>query len=171
LLQPAAAANAIAASGSQAAARFAPFEYFIGCPTDRRFKTIAFKVGSSGGFLYFAGTDARRANADLFPHARHNRAQALQVRIPPAPPRIVRVADHVSIVRRFAAEFTLQCHVLPASVFIWAWISCSKYRQTKLLILADPLPLAKRAFASRVNLRVTAFCVTNDFRGRRVTGG
>src|SRR5260370_2806408 len=71
---------------------------------------------SSGGFLYFAGADARRANADLLPHARHHRAQALQVRIPPAPPRVIRVADHISIMRRFAAEFTLQCHILPASV-------------------------------------------------------
>src|SRR5260370_38312259 len=35
---------------------------------------------------------------------------------------------------------------LPASVFIWAWIYCSKCRQTKLLILADPLPPAKCAF-------------------------
>src|SRR6266404_3210387 len=33
---------------------------------------------------------------------------------------------------------------LPASVFILAWISCSKCRKTKLLILADPPPLAKR---------------------------
>ena len=32
---------------------------------------------------------------------------------------------------------------LPASVFIWAWVSCSKCRQTKLLILADHLPPAK----------------------------
>jgi len=35
---------------------------------------------------------------------------ALQVRIPPPPPRIIRVADHISKTRRFAAEFTLQCH-------------------------------------------------------------
>lgn len=35
---------------------------------------------------------------------------------------------------------------LPASVFIWAWISCSNCRKTKLLILADPPPPAKRAF-------------------------
>src|SRR6202165_3475784 len=33
---------------------------------------------------------------------------------------------------------------LPASVFIWAWISWSKCRKTKLLILTDPLPTAKR---------------------------
>src|SRR5229473_1770821 len=35
---------------------------------------------------------------------------------------------------------------LPASVFIWAWISCSNCRKTKLLILADPPPSAKCAF-------------------------
>ena len=33
---------------------------------------------------------------------------------------------------------------LPASVFILAWISCSKCRKTKLLILADPPRPAKR---------------------------
>jgi hypothetical protein len=33
---------------------------------------------------------------------------------------------------------------LPASIFIWAWIHRSKFRQTKLLILTDPLPPAKR---------------------------
>src|SRR5882762_5615479 len=36
---------------------------------------------------------------------------------------------------------------LPASIFIWAWISCSNCHTTKLLILADPPPPAKRAFA------------------------
>jgi len=71
---------------------------------------VKFKVGGSGGFLYTAKSDARRTNADLLPHARHDRAHALQVRIPPAPPRVIRVADHVSIMRRFAAELTLQCH-------------------------------------------------------------
>jgi hypothetical protein len=71
---------------------------------------VKFKVGGSGGFRYAAESDARRANADLLPHARHDRAHALQVRIPPAPPRVIRVADHVSIMRRFTAELTLQCH-------------------------------------------------------------
>jgi hypothetical protein len=42
--------------------------------------------------------------------ARHHRAHALQIRIPPPPARIVGVADDVSIGRRFAAELTLQCH-------------------------------------------------------------
>jgi hypothetical protein len=109
LLQPAAAANTIAAKGSHAAARFTPLECLIGCPTERRFATVKFK-GGSGGFLYLAGADARGANADLFPHARHDRAHAFQVRIPPAPPRVIRMADHVSKMRRFAAELTLQCH-------------------------------------------------------------
>src|SRR5712664_2426706 len=77
----------------------------------RRFATVRFKAGSSGSFLHFARADTRRANTHLLPHARHNRAQALQVRIPPAPPRVICVADHISIMRRFAAEFTLQCHI------------------------------------------------------------
>src|SRR5882762_444724 len=79
-------------------------------PHGRSFATVKFKAGGSGGFLYLAGADARCANTDLFPHARHDRAHALQVRIPPAPPRVIRVANHVSIMRRFAAELTLQCH-------------------------------------------------------------
>src|SRR6266851_9035664 len=79
-------------------------------PHRRRFATVKFKVGGSGGFLYLARADARRANADLFPHARHDRAHALQVWIPPAAPRVIRMANHVSKMRRFAAELTLQCH-------------------------------------------------------------
>src|SRR5216683_7340889 len=43
---------------------------------------------------------------------------------------------------------------LPASVFIWAWISCSNCHKTKLLILADPPPPAKCAF-----LHLFASCV------------
>src|SRR6266478_4312094 len=77
----------------------------------RRFATVRFKAGNSGSFLYFARADTRGANTHLLPHSRHNRAQALQVRIPPATPRVICVADHISIVRRFAAEFTLQCHI------------------------------------------------------------
>src|SRR6266481_5977089 len=117
-------------------------------PHGSQVATVRFNVGSSGSFLDFAGADARRANADLFPHASHHRAQALQVRIPPASPRVICVADHISIMRRFAAKFTLQCHISSCFSFIWAWIYCSKCRQTKLLILADPLPPAKRAFCA-----------------------
>jgi hypothetical protein len=86
---------------------------------ERRFATLKFKVGGSGGFLYLAGADARRTNTHLLPHARHDRAQALQVRIPPAAPRIIRVADYVSIVRRFAAELTLQCHISSCFGFLF----------------------------------------------------
>jgi 6-phosphogluconolactonase (cycloisomerase 2 family) len=35
---------------------------------------------------------------------------ALQVRIPASPPRVVRVADHISKVRRLAAQLTPHCH-------------------------------------------------------------
>src|SRR6266478_535330 len=45
--------------------------------------------------------------------------------------------------RRFAAKFTLQCHISSCFSFIWAWIYCSKCRQTKLLILADPTTCGK----------------------------
>ena len=47
---------------------------------------------------------------------------------------------------------------LPASVFIWAWISCSKCRQTKLLILADPPLPAKYAV-----------CIPDSFPGREAS--
>src|SRR6266513_3650955 len=47
---------------------------------------------------------------------------------------------------------------LPASVFIWAWISCSNCRKTKLLILADPPPSAKCAFC--ILLHPVRFCGT-----------
>src|SRR5207245_5416038 len=93
-----------------------PAECFIRCPTERRFATES-KAGFSGGFLYLAGADACGAHADLLPHARHDRAQAFQVWIPPAPPRVIRVADHISKMRRFAAEFTLQCHFSSCSTF------------------------------------------------------
>jgi hypothetical protein len=79
-------------------------------PHGTQFATVNFKAGDSGCFLYLAGADACRANTHLLPHPGHYRAHALQVWIPPAPPRVVCVADHVSIVRRFAAELTLQCH-------------------------------------------------------------
>ena len=54
---------------------------------------------------------------------------------------------------------------LPASVFIWAWISCSKCRQTKLLILADPPPPAKRVFAARMSLQDAPLAFLLDLRG------
>ena len=87
-----------------------------------RFATVKFKVGCSGSFLYLARTNARCANSHLLLHARHHRSHALQVRIPAAPPRVVRVADHISIMRRFAAELTLQCHFSSCLIFIWAWV-------------------------------------------------
>jgi hypothetical protein len=113
---------------------------------ERRFARIEFKVGCSGSFLYLARTDARCANSHLLLHARHHRPHTLQVRIPAPPPRVVGVADHVSIMRPFAAELTLQCHFSSCLIFIWAWVFRSKCRQTKLLILADRLLSAKRAF-------------------------
>jgi len=82
----------------------------MGRPTNRLSRKGMFKVGSSGGSFYTAGADARRTHPDMPLDARHNRAHALQIRIPAAPARIVGVADDVSIGRRFAAEFTLHCH-------------------------------------------------------------
>jgi len=137
----------MAARGSHAAARFTPFDCFIRRPTERRFRTVKFKVGDSGGFLYLAGAHTRRANTDVFPHARHDRAHALQVRIPAAPPRVIRVADHVSKMRRFAAKLTLQCHFSSCFNFYLGLGFLLEYRKTKLLILADPHSRAKYAFS------------------------
>jgi hypothetical protein len=109
----------MAARGSHAAPDITTFDCFIGCPKEQRFSTVKLKVGGSGGFLYLAGADARRANANLLLHACHYRANALQVRVPPAPPRVIRVADHVSIMRRFAAELTLQCHFSSCFSFLF----------------------------------------------------
>src|SRR5437879_1720913 len=46
---------------------------------------------------------------------------------------------------------------LPAQNLIWASVSRSKYRKTKLLILADPPPPAKRGVCARC-LRSERFC-------------
>src|SRR5712692_903853 len=54
---------------------------------------------------------------------------------------------------------------LPASVFIWAWISRSKCRQTKLLILADPPPPAKCGLCIPKDSSGHAFCAPNGFTG------
>jgi hypothetical protein len=108
----------MAATGNNTPARFTLFECsIIERPTGRRFATINFKVGGLGSFLNLAGADARRANPDLLPHARHDRAHALQVWIPPAPPGVVCVADYVSVMRPFAAEITLQCHFSSRLIF------------------------------------------------------
>ena len=62
------------------------------------------------GFLDFTRANARRAHADALPGASHDGAHRSEIRIPAAAARIVRVAHDVSVARRFAAVFTLQCH-------------------------------------------------------------
>lgn len=69
----------------------------------------------SGGFLYFTGANAGRADTHLLPVARYQCSHPFQVGIPPAPSRIVRVADHVPEMRPFAAQLTLHRHIIPAS--------------------------------------------------------
>src|SRR5207245_997190 len=70
------------------------------------------KAGS-GGFFHAARADARGTHAHVPTHAIHDRAHAPQIRLPPAPARIIRVTDHVPIVRCLAAQFTLRCHGSP----------------------------------------------------------
>jgi hypothetical protein len=49
----------------------------------------------------------------MLPRAVHHTAHATQIRIPSAPPRIVRVADHIPKMGRLAAQFTLHRHNFP----------------------------------------------------------
>jgi hypothetical protein len=64
----------------------------------------------SGCFFHFAETNASGANPHLLASPIDEGANILQVGIPAPPPGVVGVADDVSKLRAFAAEFTLQCH-------------------------------------------------------------
>jgi hypothetical protein len=83
------------------------------------FGRIRFKGISSSGFLYasssgldhLAGADARSANAKMLVSPAHDSANALQVRVPTAAAGVIGVANHIAVLRPFAAKITLQCHV------------------------------------------------------------
>src|SRR5215472_10229531 len=146
-MQPAITESARAANGSKATPRRFPFERSIGCPANRQFTKGKFKVGSSGGFFHAPGANARRTHSDMLLDARHHRAHAPQIRIPPAPPRIVSVADDVSIGRRFAAEFTLQCHFdCPARSKLETGNLALRVARTKLPILTEGRFCTKHPF-------------------------
>src|SRR5579859_212577 len=118
-LQPALEKSIAAASGSNTAARdhLAVQGRALARPGPNRALfcgTGEVKVRCSGSFLNTAGADALRANAHVLPCAVHQRAHPPQIRIPPAPPRIVRVADHVPKVRHLAAQLTLHRHNVPS---------------------------------------------------------
>ena len=66
----------------------------------------------SGSFLDFAGADARGANANTLRRGTHGGAHTLEVGVPATAPRIVRVADHVTVLGTLAAQFTLHSHKL-----------------------------------------------------------
>src|SRR5712671_6961279 len=55
---------------------------------------------------------------------------------------------------------------LPAQNLIWASVSRSKYRKTKLLILADPPPPAKRGVCAPNGFAEYAFCIPDGSSGR-----
>src|SRR5215472_2254127 len=109
-MQPAERERARVANGSKARPRRFPFERSIGRPPIASLQKVCSRLEVSGGFFHPAGADASRAYPDMLLDARHHRTHALQIRIPAAPPRVVGVADDVSVGRRFTAEFTLQCH-------------------------------------------------------------
>jgi hypothetical protein len=65
---------------------------------------------SSGGFLIFAVSDARRADADTLGRAFHQRANRLHIHVPAPVSHVVRVADLMPELRTLAANFTNSCH-------------------------------------------------------------
>ena len=65
---------------------------------------------SGAGLGNAAGANAIRADAQLLLHALHHRANSLQIWIPAPTPRVIRVADDVSVLRTLAADFTLLSH-------------------------------------------------------------
>jgi hypothetical protein len=71
------------------------------------------KADRSSRFLDATVADARGANAHLLAGAIDKRAHVLEVGIPAAPSRIVRVADHIAKMRTFAAQLTLRHLFLP----------------------------------------------------------
>ena len=79
-------------------------------PTIRRGTGRKFQWIGSGSFSDAAQTNAGRADAQLLAGAIHKSMNVFEVRVPTATPRIIGVADDVTIVRAFAAEITLQCH-------------------------------------------------------------
>src|SRR5262249_25686030 len=71
---------------------------------------------NSGGFFDAARADARRAHADMLSDAVNDRPYLPQIRIPAPTPSVIRVADHIPKVRRFAAQITLRHLRIPAFV-------------------------------------------------------
>jgi hypothetical protein len=68
-------------------------------------------LGMSGaGFGDATGANAIGTNAQLLLDAFHDRANALQIGIPTPTPRVIGVADDVSVLRTLAADFTLLGH-------------------------------------------------------------
>jgi hypothetical protein len=65
---------------------------------------------SRAGFSDAARANAIRAHAQLLLHALHDCANSLQIWIPAPAPRVIGVADDVSVLRTLAANFTLLSH-------------------------------------------------------------
>jgi hypothetical protein len=63
-----------------------------------------------------ARPDAGGANADVLTHTVNHRANSLQIRIPAAAPRVIRMANHVAKTRPFAAKLTPHCHKHSSSI-------------------------------------------------------
>src|ERR1700719_265485 len=60
--------------------------------------------------------DAGSANTDVLTHTVDHCANSLQIRIPAAAPRVIRMADHVAKTRPFAAKLTLHRHKHSSSI-------------------------------------------------------
>ena len=90
-------------AGNSTAARASLFLGPCERPAKHFFACEGFKAWYSGSFLHAAQANAGRANTNMFRRAIDQRVNTLEVRIPPSPPRIVRVADDVTKMRPFAA--------------------------------------------------------------------
>ena len=94
----------MAAKGKKAARSRSPTNL---CNLDEGFRGNL-KAFVSGSLFHTAQTNACGADANLFANAIDDGANALKVGVPAAAPGVVGVADHVAVMRRFAADSTLQ---------------------------------------------------------------
>jgi hypothetical protein len=89
-----------------------------------------------GCLLYAARPDAGRANTNSLADSAYQRAHALQVRIPTAPTRVIRVADDVSKVRPLAADFAFLRHDTPRQTMtLWKASILADFSRTRMLFV------------------------------------
>ena len=80
-----------------------------------------------------ARPDTGSAHTNVLTHAVNYRANSLQIWVPAAAARIIRMADHVAKTRPFAAKLTSHCHKYSSSHF-------HKLAQSNQFSKVPPLP-------------------------------